>query len=131
MVGKDPLPPLLDPSLHLSARVSKVIEAPSGPVSGKPIRRWDYFWTLIFDTIYACQDYLDDPLGRKGTKPACCIATAVQLYFLVLAGQLAGFGAPYYPLSCGGTSGIFNSINLNQKNNILINLNGIINSFIN
>ncbi|KAK0507329.1 hypothetical protein JMJ35_010367 [Cladonia borealis] len=113
MVGKDPLTPLFDPSLNLSARVSKVIEAPLAQ-SAACLYIAGIIWTVIFDTIYAHQDYLDDlkagvkglavRLGRKRTKPACYVATAVQLYFLVLAGQLAGFGAPYYALSCGGTA---------------------------
>ena len=113
MVGKDPLMPLWDPSLDLSARVSKVIKAPLAQ-SAACLYIAGIIWTVIFDTIYAHQDYLDDlkagvkglavRLGRKGTKPACCIATAVQLYFLVLAGQLAGFGALYYAISCGGAA---------------------------
>ena len=44
--------------------------------------------------------------GRKGkgTKPACYIMGAVQIYCLVLAGQLAEFGEVYYAISCGGTA---------------------------
>ena len=113
MVGKDPLTPLFDPSLDLSARVSEVIDSPPAQ-SAACLYIAGIIWTVIFDTIYAHQDYLDDlkagvkglavRLGRKGTKSACSIATAVQLYFLVLAGQLAGFGPPYYAISCGGTA---------------------------
>ena len=113
MLGKDPLMPLFDSSLDLSARVSKVIEAPLAQ-SAACLYIAGIIWTVIFDTIYAHQDYNDDVkagvkglavrLGRKGTKPACYIATAVQLYFLALAGQLAGFGALYYAISCGGTA---------------------------
>ncbi|KAK1570174.1 4-hydroxybenzoate polyprenyl transferase [Colletotrichum navitas] len=113
MVGKDPLSSLLDPSLDLSTRVSKVVESPLSRSAGC-LYFAGIIWTVIFDTIYAHQDYLDDlkagvkglavRLGRKGTKPACYMATAVQLYFLVLAGRLAGFGAPYYALSCGATA---------------------------
>ncbi|KAF7166581.1 hypothetical protein CNMCM5623_000176 [Aspergillus felis] len=113
MVGKDPLAPLLDPSLDLSARVSKVVQAPLAQ-SAAYLYVAGIIWTVIFDTIYAHQDYLDDlkagvkglavRLGRKGTKPACYIAGAVQVYFLVLAGQLAGFGAAYYAISCGVTA---------------------------
>lgn len=112
MVGKDPLAPLLDASLDLSARVAQVAEAPLAQ-SAACLYVAGIIWTVIFDTIYAHQDYLDDLkagvkglavlLGRKGTKPACYIAGAVQLYFLVLAGQLAEFGAAYYAISCGGT----------------------------
>ncbi|EFQ30539.1 4-hydroxybenzoate polyprenyl transferase [Colletotrichum graminicola] len=113
IVGKDPLSPLLDRSLDLPTRVHKVIEAPLAR-SAACLYVAGIIWTVIFDTIYAHQDYLDDlkagvkglavRLGRKGTKPACYMATAVQVYFLVLAGQLAGFGAPYYTISCGVTA---------------------------
>ncbi|KAK2030008.1 4-hydroxybenzoate polyprenyl transferase [Colletotrichum zoysiae] len=113
MVGKDPLSPLLDRSLDLSARVYKVLEEPLAQ-SAACLYVAGIIWTVIFDTIYAHQDYLDDlkagvkglavRLGRKGTKPACYMATAVQFYFLVLAGKLAGFGTPYYAISCGVTA---------------------------
>lgn len=111
MVGKDPLNPLLDPSFDLSVRVSMVVEAPLAR-SAACLYVAGIIWTVIFDTIYAHQDYLDDlnagvkglavRLGRKGTKPACYIATAVQLCFLVLTGQLARLGIPYFLISCGG-----------------------------
>lgn len=113
MVGKDPLAPLLDPSLDLSlsARVSKVVESPLAQ-SAAFLYFAGILWSVIFDTIYAHQDYLDDlkagvkglavRLGRKGTKPALYVATAVQVCCLVLAGHLAGFGDPYYVISCGG-----------------------------
>lgn len=113
MVAKDPLAPMWDPSLDLSTRVSMVVEAPLAQ-SAACLYVAGVIWTVIFDTIYAHQDYLDDlkagvkglavRLGRKGTKPACYIAAVVQLYFLVLAGQLAGFGAAYYAISCGVTA---------------------------
>ncbi|KAK1996098.1 4-hydroxybenzoate polyprenyl transferase [Colletotrichum falcatum] len=109
MLGKDPLSPLLDQSLDFSTRVYRVVQSPLAQ-SAACLYAAGIIWTVVFDTIYAHQDYLDDlkagvkglavRLGRKGTKPACYIATAVQLYFLVLAGQLAGFGAPYYAISC-------------------------------
>jgi 4-hydroxybenzoate polyprenyltransferase len=113
MVGKDPLAPLLDPSLDLPGRVSKVIKSPLAQ-SAAYLYVAGIIWTVIFDTIYAHQDYLDDlkagvrglavRLGRKGTKPACYLATAVQVYLLVVAGQVAAFGAPYYAISCGVTA---------------------------
>jgi 4-hydroxybenzoate polyprenyltransferase len=114
IIGKDPLAPLLlDSSLDISARVSNVVKSPLAQ-SAVCIYLAGIIWTVIFDTIYAHQDYLDDlkagvkglavRLGRKGTKPACYIAMAVQFYFLVSAGQLAGFGAPYYAISCGGAA---------------------------
>ncbi|KAH7625614.1 UbiA prenyltransferase family [Sordaria sp. MPI-SDFR-AT-0083] len=117
MVGKDPLAPLFDPSSSsssdLSARLITVAESPLAQSAG-----YLYFsgilWTVIFDTIYAHQDYLDDlkagvkglavRLGRKGTKPACYVAGAVQIFCLVKAGQLAGFGEAYYAISCGVTA---------------------------
>ncbi|KAK3986095.1 para-hydroxybenzoate-polyprenyltransferase [Cladorrhinum sp. PSN332] len=113
IVGKDPLAPLFDPSSDLSARLTTVAESPLARSAG-----YLYFsgilWTVIFDTIYAHQDYLDDlkagvkglavRLGRKGTKPACYVAGAVQIFCLVKAGQLAGFGEAYYAISCGVTA---------------------------
>jgi len=113
MVGKDPLAPLFDQSSDLSARLAAVAESPLARSAG-----YLYFsgilWTVIFDTIYAHQDYLDDlkagvkglavRLGRKGTKPACYVAGAVQIFCLVRAGQLAGFGEAYYAISCGVTA---------------------------
>lgn len=113
LVGKDPLSPLLDQSLDISDRVQKLIEAPLAQ-SAACLYVAGIIWTVIFDTIYAHQDYLDDlkagvkglavRLGRRGTKPACYIAAAVQLYFLAMAGQLADFGVLYYAVSCGVTA---------------------------
>lgn len=113
MVGKDPLMPLFDTSLPISARVSKVVQSPLAQ-SAACLYLASIIWTVIFDTIYAHQDYLDDlkagvkglavRLGRKGTKPACYVATAVQLYFLVTASRLADFGMSYYVISCAGTA---------------------------
>ncbi|KAI1396487.1 4-hydroxybenzoate polyprenyl transferase [Hypoxylon fuscum] len=112
-VGKDPLAPLLDSSLDLSARVSKVVASPLAQ-SAACLYVAGILWSVIFDTIYAHQDYLDDlkagvkglavRLGRKGTKPACYIMGAAQIYCLFLAGQLAGFGLPYYAITCGATA---------------------------
>ena len=112
MVGKDPLAPLFDPSLDVPTRVAKIIQSPVAQ-SATYLYLAGVIWTVIFDTIYAHQDYLDDlkagvkglavRLGRNGTKPACYIAGAVQVYLLVLAGQVAGFGAPYFAITCGVT----------------------------
>ncbi|KAF2228553.1 para-hydroxybenzoate-polyprenyltransferase [Viridothelium virens] len=112
-VGKDPLAPLLDSSLTLSARVSRVVESPLAQ-SAACLYVAGILWSVIFDTIYAHQDYLDDlkagvnglavRLGRKGTKPACYVMGAVQIYCLVLAGHLAEFGLSYYAISCGATA---------------------------
>ncbi|KAM7183488.1 putative 4-hydroxybenzoate polyprenyl protein [Naviculisporaceae sp. PSN 640] len=108
-LGKDPLAPLL------TGKELKLSTALTAPIVQSSL--YLYFagiiWTVIFDTIYAHQDYLDDLkagvmglavlLGRKGTKPACYIATGVQVYFLILAGQLADFGMYYFLISCGAT----------------------------
>ncbi|KAK4206422.1 hypothetical protein QBC37DRAFT_434994 [Rhypophila decipiens] len=113
--GKDPLAPLFETGtsgLSLSDRVADVVVS--------PVAQWALYlylagviWTVIFDTIYAHQDYVDDLkagvmglavlLGRKGTKPAFYVAIAVQVYLLVLAGLFAGFGIGYYVVSCGVT----------------------------
>ncbi|KAL6857688.1 hypothetical protein ACO1O0_005130 [Amphichorda felina] len=113
IVAKDPLAPLFDLSLDLSTRVSKVAESRLAQ-SATCLYIAGIIWTVIFDTIYAHQDYLDDVkagvkglavrLGRKGTKPACYLATAAQIYFLVLAGQLAGLSAVYFSVTCGMTA---------------------------
>ncbi|KAI0972055.1 4-hydroxybenzoate polyprenyl transferase [Xylaria arbuscula] len=113
VLGKDPLAPLFDLSVPLEDRLSTVGDSSLAWSAG-----YLYFagiiWTIIFDTIYAHQDYLDDLnagvmgtavlLGRKGTKPACYIAGALQMYLMVLAGQAAGFGLPYFTISCGLTA---------------------------
>lgn len=111
VVGKDPLTSLLDPKLDLSERVSKVIGSPEAQ-SAACLYVAGILWSIIFDTLYAHQDYLDDlragvkglavRLGRKGTKPALYLIAFVQIYCLVLCGYLAGFGGPYYAISCGG-----------------------------
>ncbi|RYP12901.1 hypothetical protein DL765_007117 [Monosporascus sp. GIB2] len=66
MIGKDPLAPLLDPSLDLSVRVSNVVKSPLAQ-SAACLYVAGIIWTVIFDTIYAHQDYLDDlKAGVKG-----------------------------------------------------------------
>jgi 4-hydroxybenzoate polyprenyltransferase len=112
MVGKDPLAPLFDPSLAFSDRVAKVVESPLAQ-SAMCLYAAGILWCVTFDTLYAHQDYLDDlkagvmglavRLGRKGTKPALYVVSAVQVACLALAGHLAGFGDAYYAISCGGT----------------------------
>ncbi|KAI1189553.1 UbiA prenyltransferase family [Nemania serpens] len=110
MVGKDPLAPLFDTSLDMQGRLSKVAQSPIAQ-SAACLYVAGIIWTVIFDTLYAHQDYLDDlkagvkglavRLGRKGTKPTMYVAAAVQVYCLALAGSLAGFGQAYYAISCG------------------------------
>lgn len=111
IVGKDPLAPLFDPSLDLSDRVSKITESPLAQ-SAAYLYVAGTIWCVIFDTIYAHQDYLDDlkagvkglavRLGREGTKPALYAAAVGQVYCLAMAGKLAGFGEAYYAISCAG-----------------------------
>jgi 4-hydroxybenzoate polyprenyltransferase len=72
-------------------------------------------WTVIFDTLYAHQDYTDDKkagihglavrLGQKGTKPTFFVLTSLQVACLVAAGRYAGFGWAYFTLACIGTGG--------------------------
>jgi 4-hydroxybenzoate polyprenyltransferase len=111
MLAKDPLAPLLDSSLDFSGRVSKIVQSPEAQAAAC-LYTAGILWSVIFDTLYAHQDYLDDliagvnglavRLGRKGTKPALYVATLGQVTGLVLAGRLAGFGGPYYAITCGG-----------------------------
>ncbi|KAI1810058.1 4-hydroxybenzoate polyprenyl transferase [Poronia punctata] len=113
MVGKDPLAPLFDPTLDLSSSMSKLAQSPQF-LSATHLYAAGILWSVIFDTIYAHQDYEDDlkagvmglavRLGRNGTKPALSIAAAVQIYCLVAAGQYGGFGPAYYAISCAGTA---------------------------
>lgn len=111
IIGKDPLAPLFDTSLGFEASVAKIIESPSTR-STAYLYAAGAIWCVIFDTIYAHQDYVDDlkagvrglavRLGRRGTKPALSVAAAVQIYCLAMAGQLAGLGKVYFISSCGG-----------------------------
>ncbi|KAM7212722.1 putative 4-hydroxybenzoate polyprenyl protein [Rhypophila decipiens] len=113
--GEDPLAPLFKAGpggLSLSDSVAGVVASPIAQ-SALYLYLAGVIWTVIFDTIYAHQDHVDDLkawvmgvavlLGREGTKPACYIAIAVQIYLLVLAGQLAEFGIWYFLMSCGVT----------------------------
>ncbi|KAI7211769.1 hypothetical protein KC333_g7494 [Hortaea werneckii] len=113
ILGKDPFAPLWDSNVDLLTRLDAVSKAPRFQ-SALSLYFAGIIWTVIFDTIYAHQDYLDDLkagvmglavlLGRKGTKPACYMASAVQTYLMILAGRLLGFGLPYFALSCGVTA---------------------------
>jgi len=112
ILGKDPLSPLLDPSLRLSDRIAQTAASPLAQ-SAVYLYIAGILWTVVFDTLYAHQDYLDDIkagvmglavlLGRKGTKPILSIVTFVQIACLVMAGNLADFGAAYYAITCGLT----------------------------
>ena len=111
MLAKDPLAPLPDSSLELSGRVSKVVQSPEAQAAAF-LYTAGILRSIIFDTLYAHQDYLDDlkagvkglavRLGRKGTKPALYVATLAKVYCLALTGRLAGFGGLYYAITCGG-----------------------------
>ena len=111
MLAKDPLAPLLDSSLDLSGRVAQIVRSPEAQAAAF-LYAAGILWSVIFDTLYAHQDYLDDlkagvkglavRLGRKGTKPACYAATVAQVYCRAAAGQRAGFGGPYFAITCGG-----------------------------
>ena len=67
-------------------------------------------WTLIGDTIYACQDAKDDAkIGVKSTallfgdyvrEILVCFAT-IFVASLVAAGKVNGHGPAYYVISCG------------------------------
>ncbi|TGJ76803.1 hypothetical protein E0Z10_g10836 [Xylaria hypoxylon] len=113
MLGKDPLAPIFDYSIGFSIRLSKVVESPLARSAGY-LYVAGILWCIIFDTVYAHQDYEDDlkagvkglavRLGREGTKPALSIAAASQVYCLVLAGYHGGLGTPYYIVSCAGAA---------------------------
>ena len=70
-------------------------------------------WTIVYDTIYACQDKKDDiTAGVKSTallfgdyvwQILVCFA-GVFLATLVAAGLLNDQGLPYYLITCGGTA---------------------------
>ena len=73
-------------------------------------------WTIVYDTIYACQDREDDVhAGVKSTavlfgswvRPILMAFTALFLGLLVLAGVLNSQGAWYFVVSCGGAAGHF------------------------
>jgi len=115
MLGKDPLAPLLDSSMDFSARMSKVAATPEAQAA-LCVYVAGILWSVIFDTLYAHQDYLDDLkagvmgvavfLGRKGTKPTMYVLAAIQVYCLVLAGQLAGFSQVYFAATCASEAAV-------------------------
>lgn len=115
ILGNDPFMSLWDSSTDFSDRLSKIAASPLAQSSGF-LYAAGIFWCIIFDTVYAHQDYEDDlkagvrglavRLGRNGTKPALLLTAAVQVYCLVLAGQHAGLGTLYYTFSCGGAAGV-------------------------
>ena len=112
LMGQDPLAPLFELgicqiSLIAVAQSSKFWSAASLYAAG-------ILWTIIFDTIYAHQDYEDDRkagvrglavrLGRKGTKPALSVLALLQVMLLIACGDFAGFGLIYRFITCGGVA---------------------------
>lgn len=70
-------------------------------------------WTLVYDTIYACQDRPDDvKAGVKSTAVLfgdhvrVIVASFASIFvsFLCVSGLLNGNGFWYFVLSCGGTA---------------------------
>jgi len=70
-------------------------------------------WTIMYDTMYACQDKEDDKkLGLKST--AILFGDRARIYLtgfavavvlsMVLAGVFNGQGIAYYTISCGGAA---------------------------
>lgn len=70
-------------------------------------------WTVIYDTIYAHQDFEQDTAagiksftilcGRQGTKPVLCVLLSIMAILLAACGFLSGFGAFFYIMALGGT----------------------------
>ncbi|KAI0900261.1 UbiA prenyltransferase family [Annulohypoxylon nitens] len=113
ILEKDPLNPLWDSTSNFLSRVQIVMGSPLAR-SSICLYAAGILWCIIFDTVYAHQDYEVDlkagvkglavRLGRNGTKPALFLAASIQVYFLVLTGQFAGFGTRYYAISCAGAA---------------------------
>ncbi|KAF8345688.1 UbiA prenyltransferase family-domain-containing protein [Amanita rubescens] len=70
-------------------------------------------WTMLYDTIYACQDKSGDiKMGIRSTailfgswiRPFLVASAAAFLSMLAIAGYLNEQGAIYYALSVGGTA---------------------------
>ncbi|KAJ6535603.1 UbiA prenyltransferase family-domain-containing protein [Mycena capillaripes] len=69
-------------------------------------------WTMLYDTIYACQDIRDDvKMGVRSTailfgtwiRPLLIAYGITFMSMLAVAGVLNGQGAPYFLVSVGGT----------------------------
>lgn len=69
-------------------------------------------WTVIYDTIYAHQDFEQDTAagirsftilcGRQGTKPVLCVLLSVMAILLAGCGFLSGFGILFCVPALGG-----------------------------
>lgn len=75
--------------------------------------RFQRSWTVVYDTIYACQDRADDAkagvkstalLFGKHVRMILSLFASVYIFCMVAAGVLNGNGAWYFALSCGGTA---------------------------
>ncbi|KAF7360710.1 4-hydroxybenzoate polyprenyltransferase, mitochondrial [Mycena venus] len=69
-------------------------------------------WTMLYDTIYACQDMKDDiKVGVRSTailfgtwlRPLLVLFGIVFVSLLAVAGSFNGQGTPYFVVSIGGT----------------------------
>ncbi|KAJ7211602.1 UbiA prenyltransferase family [Mycena pura] len=69
-------------------------------------------WTMLYDTIYACQDIRDDvKMGVRSTailfgswiRPVLIMLGIAFVSMLAVAGILNGQGMPYFLVSVGGT----------------------------
>ncbi|KAI1130273.1 UbiA prenyltransferase family [Nemania abortiva] len=113
ILGKDPLAPILNSCADFSTCLPQAVESPFATSVGY-LYVAGILWCIIFDTVYAHQDYDDDlkagvkglavRLGKQGTKPALSLAATAQVCCLVLAGLYEGLGIPYYTVSCGGAA---------------------------
>ncbi|KAF9045180.1 UbiA prenyltransferase family [Panaeolus papilionaceus] len=70
-------------------------------------------WTMLYDTIYACQDIRDDvKAGVRSTailfgewiRPLLVLCGAIFLQMLIVVGYLNGHGPIYYVITVGGTA---------------------------
>ena len=73
-------------------------------------------WTIVYDTIYACQDREDDVrAGVKSTavlfgdrvRPILVLFTLLFLVLMTYAGVSNGQGAGYFVVACAGSAGHF------------------------
>ncbi|KXN89207.1 4-hydroxybenzoate polyprenyltransferase, mitochondrial [Leucoagaricus sp. SymC.cos] len=70
-------------------------------------------WTMLYDTIYACQDIKDDiQMGAKSTailfgswiRPLLILIASGFIILLTMAGVMNKQGWPFFALSIGGTA---------------------------
>ncbi|PAV19346.1 prenyltransferase [Pyrrhoderma noxium] len=70
------------------------------------------FWTVMYDTVYGCQDRKDDiKIGIWSTallfgnhvKTAAALCDIAFVVFLYLAGKANGHGLPFYVICVGGS----------------------------